>query len=96
MLTIRHDKTNHEFIVVIEGQVASLKYRVLPGREVLNYYETFVPPQMRGRSIGRALVKFALDYANETQHQIIPSCSFVKHFIDENPDYQRLIYVDVI
>lgn len=95
MLTMRHDEKNKEFIVVVEGQVAALKYRVLPGREVLDYYSTFVPPEIRGHNIGRELVKFALDYAKDKQHQVIPSCPFVRHFIDEHPDYKTLIFVDV-
>lgn len=95
MFVIRHDEINKEFIVIIENQVAALKYRVLPGREVLEYYSTFVPPALRGREIGRKLVKFALDYAKEKQLQVIPSCPFVRYFIDEHPDYNTLIYVEV-
>lgn len=96
MNKIQHDEMSHQFINQVEGKLAFLKYYVLPGREVLDYYSTFVPPDLRGRHIGQDLVKFALEYAKDKQHQVIPSCPFVRHYIDENPDYEMLVFHEII
>lgn len=95
MFRIQHDATSNQFITQVEGKIAFLRYHALAGREVLEYYSTFVPPDLRGHHIGQELVKFALEYAKERQLQIIPTCSFVRHFIDEHPDYEELVYHEV-
>jgi len=96
MFPIQHDKIANQFIVQIEGKVAFLKYHALPGGEIWDYYSTFVPPELRGRGIGQELVKFALEYAKDKQHQIIPSCPFVQHYINEHPDYESIVFHEVL
>ena len=89
-LTIEHDEKNKQFIAIVEGKAATLKYSALPDGKTLDYYSTFVPPDLRGRHIGQDIVKFALDFAKENDYQIIPSCPFVKTFIDGHPAYKYL------
>jgi predicted GNAT family acetyltransferase len=96
MHLVRHDEKNREFIVVIQNKVAALKYRVLPGRDIWDFYSTFVPPELRGHHVGEDLVVYGLNYARKHHHRIIPSCSFVKRFIDENPDYQNVVFSEII
>jgi predicted GNAT family acetyltransferase len=88
---IQHDPDNHQFFTDIEEYTATLKYSVHPDQKILDYYSTFVPPQLRRRGIGEALVKFALDYAIENGYKVIPSCWFTKDFIDSHPEYQKVL-----
>jgi predicted GNAT family acetyltransferase len=81
-IEIIHDKVNHQFTAVVNDKVAVLKYSISPDRKTLDYYSTFVPPELRGRNIGQEIVKFALDYAEENGYQVIPSCPFVERFIN--------------
>lgn len=90
-INIQHDKAGKKFIVVIDGKVSTLAYKVLPGEKILDYYSTFVPPELRGRHIGDDLVKYALDYAKENHYKIIPSCPFVEKIIDRNPKYKIVL-----
>lgn len=90
-LNIKHDKENKKFVVNIEGKACVLDYDVLPDGKTLDYYSTFVPPELRGRHIGDDLVKYALDYATENHYHIIPSCPFVKLIIDRHPEYKVLL-----
>jgi predicted GNAT family acetyltransferase len=46
---------------------------------------------LRGRHIAHDIVQFALDYALENGYLIIPSCSFVQHYLDHHPEYQQLV-----
>lgn len=95
MYIVEHDKEHRQFTVQLEGKIAALRYRILPNRDVWELYSTFVPPQFRGRSIGLVLVEHALNYAKKHHLQIIPSCPFVRHFINMNPEYEKLVYKDV-
>ncbi len=89
-LSIKHDKENQQFTATVEGKTAVLKYSS-PDENTLDYYHTFVPPDLRGRHIGQDLVKFALDFALENNYTIIPSCPFVEQFIKRHPEYKKII-----
>lgn len=94
MVLAQHDEEKQLFYVAIEGKVATLKYNVIPGREVWDYYSTYVPPQFRHRGVAKILVMYALDYASKHHLQIIPTCPYVQHIIEENPDFEKLVYVE--
>ncbi|HUX80325.1 MAG TPA: GNAT family N-acetyltransferase [Alphaproteobacteria bacterium] len=87
-LIIEHDEKNKQFVAIVEGKAATLKYSISPDGKTLDYYSTFVPPELRGRHIGQDIVKFALDFAKENGYQVIPSCPFVKTYIDRHSEYQ--------
>ncbi|HVV68845.1 MAG TPA: GNAT family N-acetyltransferase [Gammaproteobacteria bacterium] len=89
-LVIQHDKLTKKFFADINGQIAELDY-ALEEDSVLNYYRTFVPPELRGSQIGEKIVKFALDYARENNYKIIPSCPFVERIIARHPEYKILL-----
>lgn len=90
-LYIEHDAATHQFVAIVEGKSATLSYRLLPGEKVMDYYSTFTPPELRGRHIAQDIVQFALDYALENGYTIIPSCSFVKSYLDRHPEYQQVV-----
>ncbi len=89
-LDIKHDTERTQFVTLVEGKTAMLQYHVLPDGKTLNYYHTFVPPELRGRHIGQDLVKFALDYAKTNHFKVVPKCPFVKAYIDTHPEYKEL------
>ena len=52
------------------------------------YLHTIVPPELGGRGVGSALVKYILDYAAQNHLKVRPDCPFVKAYIDKHPEYQ--------
>jgi hypothetical protein len=88
---VNHSKDTHQFVVIVEGKVATLDYSVSADGKILDYYSTFVPKELRGRNIGQDIVKYALEYAKDNQLKIKPTCPFVKRMIDEHPEYQSII-----
>lgn len=92
MVNIEHKPDTHEFVALIEGKPATLRYHIMPGEKTLDYYSIFAPPELRGRHIGDDIVQFALEYAIENGYSIIPSCPFVKLYIDRHPEYQNVIH----
>ncbi len=89
-MQIIHKADNQRFETVIDGVTAYLSY-VKVNDNTLNYNHTIVPDKLSGRGVGKALAKFALEYARDNQLNIVPSCSFVAYFIEKNPEYADLV-----
>lgn len=56
---------------------------------VLSY--TGVPPALRERGIGAALVERAVDDAREDGHTIMPLCSFAAAQFERHPEWSDLL-----
>jgi predicted GNAT family acetyltransferase len=79
---IQHDGAASQFTMDVDGQTAYLAYRLLDDHTI-EYYSTFVPPELRRRDIGGTLVRHALAYAAERGLAVIPSCWFVKRVMEK-------------
>ncbi|MBP6951939.1 MAG: N-acetyltransferase [Alphaproteobacteria bacterium] len=90
-LAITHDKDRGQFVAIVDGKTATLKYSILADEKILDYYSTFVPSELQGRQIGQELAKFALDFAADNGYQVIPTCSFIEQFIKRHPEYKKLV-----
>ncbi|WP_019520855.1 GNAT family N-acetyltransferase [Faucicola boevrei] len=89
-MEIIHKTDNQRFETVIDGVIAYLSYKKVDDN-TLDYNHTIVPDELGGRGVGKALATFALDYARDNNVKIVPSCSFVAHFINKNPEYDELV-----
>ncbi len=76
-LDIRHDPDGGRFFASIDGEEATLLYRVA-GARTLDFTHTYVPDALRHQKIGEAIVKHALAYATGNGFEVIPTCPFVK------------------
>jgi len=73
------------FELVVGGdQVAVLVYKRTPSSLVLVHTE--VPPPFRGRHLGEALVKAAIDAAHAEGLQVVAVCPFVKAYLRKHPE----------
>lgn len=69
--------------------VALLQY--VRSGDTLDLVHTEVPDAMEGAGYGKALVSAALDYARSESLRVIPSCPFVRSFIEKHPEYAGLV-----
>lgn len=88
---IKHIQSANQFATTVEDKISTLNYSVLHNGKTLDYTHTFVPEALRGLNIGQDLVKFALDYAKDNHFSIVPSCPFVKKYIDNHPEYASIV-----
>lgn len=90
-LTIGHDREGHQFFATIDGQKAWLNYTVLPEGTTLDYKSTFTPPELRGQGIAGKIVEFALEHAKANHYKVIPSCPYVRAYIERHPQFRTLV-----
>lgn len=89
-MDIRHDMDNNRFVARTDHGEAVLQYK-RAGKDTLDYQSTLVPEQDREEGIGEELVLHALEWAEENGFDVIPSCSFVKHVLEEHPERQAVM-----
>lgn len=88
-MDIIHDQKAQRFETTLDGQTGYISYQ--EQGDTLTYDHTIVPQALGGRGIGSALVKHALDYAQEHNKKVIPQCSFVAAYINKHDEYQALV-----
>lgn len=81
--TVQHDPAHHRFFIKLPEGECELKYRKVDD-DTLDYYHTFVPPELRNRGLAAVLVEYALNYARTHNYQVIPSCPYVNSYIARN------------
>jgi predicted GNAT family acetyltransferase len=64
-------------------------YRREPGRVVFTH--TDVEPDAEGTGVGGRLVRGALDDVRSRGERAVPSCSFVRGWIERHPEYADLV-----
>ena len=58
---------------------------------VRDLQHTVIDPEQRGRGLGSVLVPAVLDYIRARGAKLMPTCPFVRGWIDEHPDQQDLV-----
>lgn len=73
----------NRFELTVDGATAVLQYERRPQSLVLIHTE--VPAALRGRQIGHALAKAAVDSARADGVRVIAVCPFVKDYLVKHP-----------
>ncbi len=78
-MQVEHRPQESCFLYQTGQAEARLDYRLLQinGHSAVDFYHTFVPPELRGRGIAALLTEAALTWARQQQLQIHASCSYV-------------------
>lgn len=71
-----------KFTVIIDNYEAYLAYKI-KSNNIIDLQHTFVPKELTGKGIGSKLIEYALNYSKKNSLEIIPSCSFVKKYLDK-------------
>ncbi|TGE25271.1 N-acetyltransferase [Hymenobacter aquaticus] len=87
--TVTHNEEDQAFYATVKGYEAELAYS-LPAEGVVDFTHTFVDENLRGQGVGEALATTALAYARAHKLRIRTSCSFMKAYVQQHPEYQDL------
>jgi hypothetical protein len=89
-IAVANDEKGRQFHAEVDGHRAHLDY--LKQKDgTLNLIHTEVAPALRGKGVGEALVRYALDAARSGGVKVIPTCPFVKKFIERHPEYRDVV-----
>ncbi|MBY6366434.1 GNAT family N-acetyltransferase [Rhodococcoides corynebacterioides] len=87
---VEHHTDRQRFEILVGDEVAGYaEYRPTAGER--DFDHTVTLPQFRGRGLAAVLVREALDDTRSAGLRVVPSCSYVRHFVDTNPEYQDLV-----
>ena len=88
---VQHDEAGHRFFLTLEGgHEAFLRYR-LEGN-VLDFYHTYVPPEVRQKGLAEKIVEAGFLFAKGKGLKVIPSCPYVSAvFSKRRPEFLPLV-----
>ena len=86
---VRNNTALHRFELDADGHTAVAYYRPAPG--VITFTHTEVAPQLRGRGIGSALVRGALEAVRAEGLKIVVRCAFVSAYLARHPEFNDLL-----
>jgi predicted GNAT family acetyltransferase len=80
----------NRFEITVDGQVAGFAaYQRRDG--VIEFTHTEVDDAYEGQGLGSALVREALEAARRDGLRVVPSCPFVKEYIERHDEYTDLV-----
>ncbi len=74
----------------LDGVEAEMTYSIAGGHTIIIDH-TGVPDALRGRGVGQALVRRAVEDAREEKRRIVPLCPFAKAQIARHPEWQDVL-----
>lgn len=87
---IRLDEESQRLVGRVESRECVLDIRRWSPR-TLEYKRTSVPADLRGHGVGRRFVAEALDWARRGGQFVIPSCPFVRRYVEDHPEVRDLV-----
>ena len=88
MNEIINDKQGSRFVFDVDGLEVYVLYA--EDKETIDLYSTYTPPQLRGQGLAEKVVLAAFEYAKEKNFKVIPSCWYVRKFLDKHIEYQNI------
>lgn len=91
-MRIDEEKTGAKgrYTATIDGHTGEMTYsRSSPQLVIVDH--TFVPDELRGKGVGQALARHAVEEARQGGWKIIPLCPFMRAQAMRHPDWQDVI-----
>lgn len=87
---VRRNEERSRYELVLDDRVAAVAdYRIEGDVVVLPHTE--VDASLRGRGLGAVLVRAALDDVRASGRRVVPSCWYVRAFVDQHEEYADLV-----
>jgi uncharacterized protein len=87
---VHHRESAKRFTARTPSGLAYISY-VEPDERTIDLQHTVVPEGERGRGVGGALVRRALWHARQQHKRVIPTCQFVKGWLERHPAEQDVL-----
>ncbi|SEK35579.1 Uncharacterized conserved protein, DUF924 family [Roseateles sp. YR242] len=86
---IQHHPDTHCFVAPLQpGLLCRLDYERHGEQLIITH--TGVPAQLRGQGLASQLVEAAVRWLAPLSLQLVPGCTYVRHWLEQHPHWQRL------
>jgi predicted GNAT family acetyltransferase len=89
MNEVVNDLQGSRFVLDVDGLEVYALYA--EDKETLDLYSTYTPPQLRGQGLAEKVVLTAFEYAKEKKLKVIPSCWYVRKFLENHTEYNSIM-----
>jgi len=86
-----NNRDANRFETEIGGERAVLSY--VETGSTIDLQHTDVPPALEGHGVGGRLAAAALEYARASGKTVIPTCPFVRSYIERHPEWRSIVDV---
>ena len=86
---IRNNEEKTRYETNVDGKTAFSAY-TLDG-DTMTFTHTEVPPELEGKGIAGAIVKYALNDARSNKLGVVAACSYVASYVRRHPEYEHLL-----
>ncbi|MCL1063510.1 N-acetyltransferase [Shewanella benthica] len=76
---VQHLNKEHKFVINLDTELAVLVYELFDDR--VNFTNTFVPNELRGKGLAEKLVRHGLSWAESANLEVEASCWYVQKFL---------------
>mmetsp|Transcript_157 Transcript_157/g.165 ORF Transcript_157/g.165 Transcript_157/m.165 type:complete len:85 (-) Transcript_157:14-268(-) len=79
----------------LASPLASLEYRIMAGRKLMDITHTFTSPAGRGKGLAGLLAVAAFQYAKANGFSVKPTCAYISQtFLPKHPEFAPLVQND--
>lgn len=85
----RANEDESQFELRLEDQAATLEF--FREGEKIYLIHTETPEALRGKGVAADLVKRTLQCCRDNGFIVVPQCSYVAHYVDNNPEWRDIL-----
>lgn len=83
------NEAQNQFELHVSGQVAFLEYH-REGKKIF-FTHTEAPEELQGTGAAAKLVEMSLQCSKDNGLTVVPSCSYVAHYINNHPEWNDIL-----
>jgi len=87
---VRKAEDRSRYELVVDGELVGIADYRISGDQIV-FPHTVITPDRRGQGLGEVLVRGALDDVRGSGLEVVPTCWFVREFIEANDEYADLL-----
>jgi predicted GNAT family acetyltransferase len=89
MNEVLNDLQGSRFVLDVNGNEVYVLYA--EDKNTIDLYSTYTPPKLRGQGLAEKVFLAAFKYAKEKNLKVIPSCWYVRKFIEKHPEFRTIV-----